>query len=273
MKERVAVFGPQRGLVGIVCEPDVRRDGPAVLFSNVGLNHRVGPNRLWVDLARRLADEGFTSLRFDLSGLGDSEARADALSDHERAVLDTQDALAYLAEKHGASRFVLVANCSGVDPLHAVALTDPRVVGAVPMDGYCYRNRGYALRHWTLRFLEPRRWLRLLRRRRHEGRRARREAGEAQEVWVRDIPTRDEFARDLGRLVTRGVRLLFVFTSGVDERYNHAGQFHDTFGYRDGVEVLYDPRADHLFSGERERTAVREATVEWMTRHFSRGRP
>ena len=60
MKERVLVFGQKRNLLGICCEPDNLRSGnaaPAVLLWNVGIHHRVGPLRIFVDLARALADE------------------------------------------------------------------------------------------------------------------------------------------------------------------------------------------------------------------------
>src|SRR5262249_27402146 len=64
-----------RSLFGIHTEPlDPPRGkrSPMVLFLNAGAVHRVGPNRMYVDLARSWAEHGLTSLRLDLSGLGDS---------------------------------------------------------------------------------------------------------------------------------------------------------------------------------------------------------
>lgn len=89
-ERKAFTFGSHGGLVGVVCEPDAgpRPDVPAVLLFNVGLNHRVGPGRLNVDLARRLAHSGYATLRFDLSGLGDSEPRDDPRSEGDRAVVD-----------------------------------------------------------------------------------------------------------------------------------------------------------------------------------------
>jgi hypothetical protein len=40
---------------------------------NMGANHRIGPRRINVKLARVLAARGVSSLRFDLGGVGDSE--------------------------------------------------------------------------------------------------------------------------------------------------------------------------------------------------------
>ena len=84
-RERVYKFGSHGGLVGILTEPvgdtqTLTDKRPAIVVSNVGLNHRPGPNRIWVEFARRMAEKGFVTLRFDLSGLGDSESRRDASS-------------------------------------------------------------------------------------------------------------------------------------------------------------------------------------------------
>ena len=103
MRERAIQFGSHRGLVGIVTTPDATPDAPrptrAIVMANVGLHHRVGPYRLYVDLARRLAARGFAALRFDLSGLGDSAARPGTMSDIERGILDMTEGMAWLEAK------------------------------------------------------------------------------------------------------------------------------------------------------------------------------
>jgi pimeloyl-ACP methyl ester carboxylesterase len=45
------------------------------MFVSVANEHRIGPGRLWVQLSRRLAVEGFRCVRFDINGFGDSPAR------------------------------------------------------------------------------------------------------------------------------------------------------------------------------------------------------
>ena len=75
MRERAVRFGKTAKLVGIVAEPNPTEqsgtDKPAVLMLNSGILHRVGACRLHVKLARSLASEGHTVLRFDFSGIGD----------------------------------------------------------------------------------------------------------------------------------------------------------------------------------------------------------
>ncbi len=118
MKERVFTFGTGDILMGVLTEPDPERarpGAPAVVVSNVGLNPRIGPQRVWVELARALARLGFVTFRFDLNGLGDSLPRRDARNDLERAAVDLGEALDFLEKKRGFSRFVTIGMCSGVD--------------------------------------------------------------------------------------------------------------------------------------------------------------
>jgi pimeloyl-ACP methyl ester carboxylesterase len=270
--ERVFTFGSHGSLVGILTEPPEekrRRGAPAVIFSNVGLNHRVGPNRVYVELARGLAEAGFVSLRFDLSGFGDSEPRRDAIGDLERATLDTRDAMDFL-ERRNIGTFIVLGFCSGVDSAHVVARDDKRVVGAIFIDGYAYHNAGFRLRYFTVRNLQPARWKRFFRERiAGWGRtRGRAETGEMLEVFVRESPTREQFASDIAAMVARSVRMLFIFTVVADNHYNYPGQFHDTFGHRKDVDVEFFPQADHVFSTEQHRARLLARLRQWVDERF-----
>ena len=66
------------GLNAILTEP-TEASAPSksvLLLSNAGSVHSAGPNRLYVQLARRLAVLGVASVRFDLRNLGDSHVGA-----------------------------------------------------------------------------------------------------------------------------------------------------------------------------------------------------
>ena len=56
--ESAFITGPAH-LFGIATEPLQPHGGPTIVFINVSNEHRIGPNRLWVDLARRWARIGF----------------------------------------------------------------------------------------------------------------------------------------------------------------------------------------------------------------------
>jgi pimeloyl-ACP methyl ester carboxylesterase len=114
----------------------------AVLLNGGALGH-VGPNRTYVEIARRWAARRVPAVRVDLLGVGEAggEDRAllpnPALYARERteqtlSVLDQLSALGL------PERFVLSGLCSGAYwSLHA-ALADPRVVGAMMINLYAF---------------------------------------------------------------------------------------------------------------------------------------
>ncbi len=110
---------PPVGLFGVLTyDPDlpVSPDKPTAVFLNVANQHHVGPNRLWVELARQWAGAGVRSLRLDLSGLGDSPGRHGAGGRWEcfkpEAFDDVVDAVRW-ASPDDPSNVVLVGLCSG----------------------------------------------------------------------------------------------------------------------------------------------------------------
>lgn len=132
MKEHASLFGTFGTLVGITTEPeDVLnwQTRPAVILLNAGMIHRVGPNRIYVKLARRLSEQGYLTLRMDLSGIGDSLPRPDHMSIEKSAIDDTIQAMDYLEETYQCQRFVLMGHCAGAFLSFFAASQDERVTG------------------------------------------------------------------------------------------------------------------------------------------------
>lgn len=128
MREQVASFGPGGRLVGVLTQPS---DGPpretAILLLNAGVVHHVGPQRLWVTLARRLAQAGFTVLRFDHAGIGDSPHRDEGLPWDESSLADVTDALGWIEQSTRCRRFALLGLCAGTLTAFRAAQREPRV--------------------------------------------------------------------------------------------------------------------------------------------------
>ncbi len=170
--EEVRCFGSNKSLTGIVTLPqqsDRRHDLPAILFLNAGLVHRVGPNRLYVRMARHLAARGFVTLRFDFSGIGDSEPRGDRVPYPASCVAETQEAMNLLSQTMSVKRFVLMGICGGALISYKTACRDPRVAGAVLISPrgleYGAREKMWkyvASREVLDRLLRPRSWLRAI---------------------------------------------------------------------------------------------------------------
>lgn len=279
MKERVVSFGAGGNLIGVLAEPNPEAlvpNAPAALLWNVGIHHRVGPYRIFVDLARELASAGFSSLRFDVSGLGDSEvSRNDTRSERERGMADIRSAMQLLRERTGRQSFVLIAFCSGVDAAHAIGLSDENVVGGVYLEGYRFRTPGFYFRY-PLRFLDRDRWERWLR---THGPKyfpkafaGKPELPEAEQVFVRELPTPDKLRADFARMVARGMKLLLVYF-GVDGNYTYRDQLYEMLKQpraKSAVDVRYYANADHILSLQEDRDRTVRDVVFWMEKTFGK---
>ncbi|TXN25237.1 alpha/beta fold hydrolase [Methylobacterium sp. WL30] len=137
-REEAVRFGP--GLFGIHTRPTGPSTGaPTVLFIAAGLSAHSGWGRQATRMARVLAAEGVPSLRMDLAGVGDSADRPGGASPMFSAdtLDDFRHALDHL-EAQGASRVVLVGNCSGAYAAFQAAWRDHRVAGALLANLYCF---------------------------------------------------------------------------------------------------------------------------------------
>ncbi len=99
-----------------------------ILMLNSGSVHHIGPNRLWVTLARRWAARGITVLRIDLSGIGDSPAHVGAAENRvysNEAARDIAAALARL-RREGIAECHVLGLCSGAfHALNAAVAGEP----------------------------------------------------------------------------------------------------------------------------------------------------
>lgn len=112
--EQAVVMGG--GVRAIVTRPVGGRPRCALILLNAGCVRRIGPNRLHVPMARRLAAElGMMVVRADLSGIGDSPpclGLGENLVYHEHALDDIQ-AMIEWCNGEGADDVHLAGLCSG----------------------------------------------------------------------------------------------------------------------------------------------------------------
>jgi alpha-beta hydrolase superfamily lysophospholipase len=127
-------------LAGILTEPIGRRaPGPCVVLVNAGAVRAIGPNRMWVELARRWAARGVPTLRLDVEGIGDADgpttphASDDSLYVSE-LVPQVLAALDVLENRGVGDRFVLAGLCGGAFWCFHAALRDARVSAALMLN-------------------------------------------------------------------------------------------------------------------------------------------
>ncbi|HUR26838.1 MAG TPA: alpha/beta fold hydrolase [Planctomycetota bacterium] len=278
MRESVLRAGRERALVGVATLPD----GPArtgVVLLNAGLVHRVGPSRMWVALARRLAEQGHACLRIDFSGIGDSPDDADAARFETRAPRETQAAMDALQEAAAVARFTLVGLCSGAEIAFKTALEDPRVAVLVLVNAPRFleepsaalvarlEERQAARYYWRVALRNPRSWWKALRGRadlaamtRAAFLRVLRRGGRSRAAEIPDSPD----ARAFRTLLRRGTRIHVVLSEGDwGEDYLDAilGEHFAEGGER--IQRTIVPGCDHLLTPIASQEQLLAAVVRW----------
>ena len=269
MNERPIFFGHQANLFGIVTLADAAiQKELAVVFVSAGLLHRVGPNRLYVDLARRLANSGLTSVRFDISGVGDSELPEGGPLYIERSRQDVIDTMDAIQDMFGIERFLLIGLCTGAFNAFRVAGIDERVAGAVLLDGYAFPTMRSLIGHYRGRILDPHRWARYVQRRiRPWTRLGESDPEDDLVVFENEVVPKQRFATELAALVDRGVPMLMVYTGLGPLAFNYERQLHNAFPEIDldrAMTVRYFPHADHTFTLPGNRRLLVEAIESWL---------
>lgn len=132
----LTVEQPFGQLFGILAEPiDADPGAPCMIMLNAGAIRRVGPNRMWVEIARRWAVQGVPTLRVDLEGIGDADGSAESFTELEAfyapQLVDQVCAVIDTLEARGLGhRFILCGLCSGACWAFHGALRDERVSAA-----------------------------------------------------------------------------------------------------------------------------------------------
>jgi pimeloyl-ACP methyl ester carboxylesterase len=282
--EQALLLGNRNALVGIIARPSSPppNEMPAVVILNTGIVHRVGHHRMYVSLSRKLARAGHVVLRFDLSGIGDSEQRHDKLSPIESSLADIKEALDFLAASRQASRFVLIGLCSGADHAVLYGPTDPRVAGLVLMDPSIPPTTRYYVHYIWQRLASLRNWgsvaagrsglLRML----------------AAQLAYRLGPRRPRSGLTLETLkfsphlnhcyensVANGIRILAAFTS-ISPRQTYRLQILDAFpqaAFKNSLKLEYFTHSDHLFSDQTDRLRLDQLVLDWISTLPTAARP
>lgn len=259
MNEIAVVFGAERHLVGTLTLPtDTTARPVAFVLLNAGVIHRIGPHRFNVKLARRLAEDGFTTLRFDLSGQGDSRSPGNAASFERQNVADLRAAMDHLERVCGIGHFVIAGICSGAHNGLAAAQADPRVVGLWMMDGYTYTTPKTNLVRYkqqlSARFVPTVASWSMKALRKVAGPLLPGKRADASKPGTQPIdygvttPPREAFAGIMQTLVDRGTHIFLMYSGSLLWYYNHPSQFRDAFAtypFAKAVRCDYVPHIDH----------------------------
>jgi pimeloyl-ACP methyl ester carboxylesterase len=287
-RSTAVTFAAGHRLFGVLSEPTtVPTPAPsAVLFLSGGVVPRTAVNRMYIMLAQELARRGHRTLRFDVSGIGESEPEEghDGGDPYPQALLDdVRAALGLLREGEPERPVWLVGLCSGAYAAFRVGLVDPNVAGLLLLNPLVFRpeadsSSSPAFRqhlksaHYRRAMFDPARWRRLLTGGvdprgplRFVVRRARmmltgRLSLLAALVGLGQRGTAGEFLTLLGR----GAKIHIVFAAedpGVEALRAELGGGTERIE-RAGAEIRIIEGADHTFNASRIRAAVMERIVQ-----------
>lgn len=292
-REKAVQFGPDRRLVGVWTAPkssgataDVATTvRPAVIMLNSGLVPHSGIWRLHVRLARALAERGVPSLRFDLSGIGDSGMPSEVLPLDELVRQDVDAAITFVREVQQARQLVMLGLCSGARDALDAAGRHHDVVGLVAIDLMAdLKIWQFHAVHFGARLLNPESWKNTL-----LGRNGRVEAllgmmtrsgapagdGESEPdigAGVRTLLSRQELRERLTPLMVRDARVLLVYSGGLEDNYNHEGQFRAALpelARAPGLAVHFFPEANHTFEQSEQQRALIARIAAWCGEGFA----
>jgi hypothetical protein len=274
MKEIALKIGNPTPLTAIVNTPkQLDPDKPAVLILNSGVMHHVGSCRLSVKIARQLAKSSTLSLRFDFSGIGDSENRSGTQSFHETSIAEITEAMDYLEKKRGIKKFIVFGLCSGADASYDIALVDQRIIAMVQIDPYCYKTWRWYIRHYGPKLLNLQTWVNFVSKRIKKQDKA---IGFSKSVdkdnlevasYVREFPDRDKVASGMKALVNRNIHMYSIITGGQSEIINHSSQFKESFSdvnFGDLLTVEYYPKMDHIITNPAYQRTVIDSICTWI---------
>jgi pimeloyl-ACP methyl ester carboxylesterase len=137
--EAPALLGENGRLAGIFCRAlSGHQPRKAVVFVNAGAIYHVGWARMHVEMARELARSGIASLRFDLAGIGDSEASSQAVPHLYTAVSDDMHAAIDWLQARGIRDLTVFGTCSGAYQAFHAAISDRRITRIALVNQLCF---------------------------------------------------------------------------------------------------------------------------------------
>ena len=274
VQEISALFGPDQALMGTLTLPAAGSASPPVAFLmlNAGAIYRVGPHRINVKLARRLSQIGFTSLRFDLSGLGDSRGSMERNHYRNQAVQDMRAAMDHVQASTGIDRFIVFGICSGAVNGYELAMADERVVGLTLLDGFMFpssstrwQRKWHRLRAVPVNPAMLERTWRWLKRKFSD---ARRPAG----MFATDslALTAANFEAGMNTLISRGVATYFIYSATLQLVDTGRAQL-DAFDKDSFVEKLkyeFLAEVDHTVTSLAAQRKLIDAVCRWVGETF-----
>ncbi|AMM24062.1 alpha/beta fold hydrolase [Variovorax sp. PAMC 28711] len=266
-EETPVQFGPSSGLFGMLTRPGVGMPSEPVgcLMFNFGIHTHIGPRRVQVKLARRLARQGVSSLRFDLSGVGESPSPSSGMPFDLQAQNDLKAAVDLLQSSGGVSRIAVIGLCSGAGHGLRFALQDARVAGLLMFDAYRFAGvwSNVARRFQRFRrspWAQGSHWIKRLLGAKAPG-------DNMLETNEPEVPVKaSDFSRSMEVLLSRAVSVYLVYSAslgGSDKRHDQLKELRGA-DFLSRVRYEFMPELDHSFTLLAGQARFGDGVEQWM---------
>ena len=281
-------FGLSDRLFGVLHVPSAATNtGAAVIFLNTNYEYRIGPHRLYVPLARECAARGHVVLRYDLGGIGDSEAppgAADNVAYAPHALDDVREAIAFMKRRAPGRPIVVAGLCSGAWHAFRAASEGLEVDAIFAVNPPLYLRDGaskgvpeiHEIGGYRRAVRDRSRWKNVLRGRAAYGDFARvcyAYAKQKAVVGIRSALGRRQegLARELDAIGTRGIANLFVFSNG-DCGLEYFRLYGRPSRLRSGSRIRHVvvDGAGHTFAPPAAQLAMRELLLDFVAQQTAR---
>ena len=288
--DRAAYIGHSPALLSLLSVPAdnalLHQAHMGILMLNAGAIRLVGPNGMYVPLARAWASQGHTVLRVDIGGLGDSPPHAgspDNVVYSDRALDEVRSAITHLQAQAGVRHIVIMGLCSGAYHAFKSAVHDLPVDALVMINPLTFFwKEGMSLDQHTrtdARVMEdiarhrqalwrPATWLKLLKGGISPARLI--QIGQETLKWASNkaylagarllrLRIKDDLASELTRIALRGIPMYFVFSDtdpGLAMLHALGGQAVARLQRQRALDISLIEHADHTFTNHAPRTAL-----------------
>ncbi len=274
--EKAIIIGEKPQIMGVYTQQNKygveAKKMPTILLLNSGLLGHIGPFRLYVRMARKFAELGFNTFRFDLSGIGDSERHLDVRTREDQHMGDIKSVMNHLDQSKNCSQYIVMGICTGADNAHKAMLKDKRVIGAVSIDGYAYKTPRYYFNLYGPKLISLNSWKTLTKQiiNKIKSKFEKNQKFIPQNIEYRWVePSKEKTEQDYKIFIERDVNLLVVFTASWP--YNYLEQHSDCFKnlpFGKNLQVAYLENAEHIFPLSEDRTHLMTEIVNWLLDRF-----